>query len=123
MQALEDVLADECDRKGLRPTPEAFRKMLTEAIGRLDSHRMISLPQGSISLPDFVRSFVSEPETASKNDHRKPSRNLTAEMKQEIAETRSRSLPSDWSAVRERMTGKTAQMMDEIAAARKGTAR
>jgi hypothetical protein len=41
--------------------------------------------------------------------------NLTEQWKQEIAESRSKALPSDWHAVRSRMRGLSAEMMDDRA--------
>lgn len=120
---LEDILAAEIERQGIRATPEGFRKMLTEVIGRIDNG-FVKLEIGSISVPDYVRSVRQHnPEFFASEACGKSTGNLTEAMRQEIAESRSRGLPSDWASVREHMTGLTAQMMDEIAATRRGSAR
>lgn len=116
---LEDILAAEIERQGDRATPEGFRQMLTDTIGRMDNG-FIRLERGSISLPDYVRSVRQQnPEFfGSFEAGNKPTGNLTESMRREIAESRSRSLPSDWDSVRNHMTGLTAQYMDEIASER-----
>lgn len=123
MHNLEDILASEIERQGVRASPDGFRQMLTECIGRMNSVGFISLDSGSISLPDYVRSCRSTRaelfESASAPVD-KETGNLTEQMSREIADTRSRSLPSDWEAVRSRHTGLTRQYMNEIAATRKG---
>lgn len=115
---LEDSLAAECDRQGIKPSPSKFREMLTEAIGRLDSKGLIALPNGTISIPDFVRSYGSDakPDAAkSEQDHTPATGNLTESMRREIAANRKRVLPGDWAEVRKGKTGLTAEMMDEVA--------
>jgi hypothetical protein len=117
---LEDILANEIECQGTRATQDGFKQMLAEVIGRFNGG-FIALPVGSISLPDYVRSVRQQnPEFFGSESGEKPSGNLTESMRREIAETRSRGLPSDWTTVRQHMTGLTAQMMDELAAARKG---
>lgn len=119
---LEDLLATECDRQGLKVTPEGFRQMLIDVIGRMTDQGLIALPAGSITMSDFIRSYRQlHPEAfnSARNPIGKESGNLTQIMSSEIAQSRrNRSLPSDWDSVRKHHTGLTAQMMDEIAATR-----
>jgi hypothetical protein len=120
MTNLEDILAEEIERQGARATPEGFKQMLTDTIGRMDNG-FIRLERGSISIRDYVRSVRQQnPEFFGSESGEKPTGNLTESMRREIAERRSRGLPSDWTTVRQHMTGLTASMMDERAAARKG---
>lgn len=122
MTNLEDILASEIERQNLRATPAGFKQMLIECIGRIDASGFVVLDKGSISLADYVRSCRQlMPEAFAAGESGNPSGNLTVDMQREIAETRSRSLPSDWTTVRNRYTGKnnlTGAMMDQVAAAR-----
>jgi hypothetical protein len=135
MNNLEDLLANEIERQGFRVTPDAFRHLLTECIGRVTRDGLIKVPFtdsetgfGGMSFQHFVEmhrrnsptSFtpIVNQDASQPKEPRKPTGNLTTDMKLEIADTRSQSLPSDWNAVRSRHTGLTAQMMDEIATAR-----
>jgi hypothetical protein len=121
MTNLEDILAEEIERQGARATPEGFKQMLTDTIGRMDNG-FIRLERGSISLPDYVRSVRQQnPEFFQGSEADEKPDNLTESMRLEIAESRSRSLPSDWTTVRSRYTGKnnlTGAMMDQLAAER-----
>lgn len=113
---LEDRLATELDRQNIKLTPATFRELLTPIIGRMDASDFIKLEVGSISLADYVRTSCATCQDNSETSE--TTGNLTERMRQEIAESRSRSLPSDWTTVRNRCAGLTAQYMDEIAGER-----
>ena len=127
---IEGKIASECDRQGVRPTPEIFRQMIVETIGRVTEHGYIHLDAGSISVKNFVESYRSaNPDSFVQAGDKskfipKPGETLTDQYKREIAESRSRKpLSSDWEAVRSRMQGLTREMMDEISEShRKGEA-
>lgn len=130
MQDIEDAFVTECRKQGLHPNPKTMNQLAIDFGGSVLNGGFIVLPsQHSIAMKDAVRDLAQRfPEIfndidPTKKDHRKSSGNLTLDMQREISEARrSRVLPCDWSSVRERVTGKTAEMMDAIAADREGAA-
>ncbi|WP_210242937.1 hypothetical protein [Nitrobacter winogradskyi] len=75
----------------------------------------------SIALKDAVRDLAQRcPEVFADIEATPNNASITQTIISEVRTRRKRSLPSDWSAVRERMTGITAEMMDQIAQTRQG---
>ncbi|MET4320342.1 hypothetical protein [Bradyrhizobium sp. RT5a] len=118
---LEDLIAAEAVRQGLKASAEAMRAAVIDLAGsRMTEDRLIHIPgRGSISPADFVRDLHGRTPNAfaSLTHERKVETmtgNLTERMRQEVAATRrQRELPSDWLAVRSNATGITAQHMAE----------
>jgi hypothetical protein len=123
MTDLEDRFVAECRRQGVQPDQHAMQKAAVDLCNAsLTPEGLIRLPIGTISPADFVRSLHSQtPESFAALDDKppaiKPSGNLTADMKAEIAATRRKqSVPDDWHSVRSRYSADsvTGRMMDEV---------
>jgi hypothetical protein len=122
MQDVEDEFVTACRKQGFQPSADAMRQAAIDLAGSALTAGLIVMPgKGSITPKDFASSLRNQmPEAFEALNHVRSSGNLTTDMRREIA-ARSRSLPADWSDIRSRMTGLTAQMMDERAAThRKG---
>lgn len=130
LQDIENAFVTECRKQGLHPNTATMNQLAIDYAGSVLNGGFIVLPsQHSIAMKDAVRDLAQRfPQIfndidPSKKDPRKSSGNLTLDMQREIFETRrNRALPSDWTTVRDRVNGKTAEMMDAIAANRKGAA-
>lgn len=119
---LEDQFISEARRQGGHPTTEAMKQFAVRYAGLPVADGYIVTPAGSIHLRDAVASMRSESpslfvDRADTSDELPAGATITQQMQHELR-NHSRALPSDWQAVRSRVTGKTRQMMDEAEAAR-----
>lgn len=117
---LENLILSEAKRLGFQPNADAMRQAAIDlAGGALTSQNMIHMPGlGSIAPADFVRDLRSRmPSAFAGLDDRKAETkpgNLTSQMREEVAASRrERALPSDWSEIRSKVTGISAEHMDQ----------
>lgn len=125
MTDIEDLIASEAVRQGLKINAEGMRRAAIDiAGGTLTADRLIAMPgRGSISAADFVRSlrnampegFAPVTDKPATSDERRSGETLTAFMRRQVEAGRKQlQLPDDWEQVRSRYTGLTASMMDSI---------
>lgn len=121
-QDLEELVAAEARRMGLKPLAGAVRRAGADLAGsQLTSEGLISMPNiGVISPRDFVNSLAraipDQFEPIEKAAQRRPNETMTEHMRRQIQENRMpKPLPSDFEMIRNRSTGLTKLMMDQIA--------
>jgi hypothetical protein len=123
--SIEDIFVAEARKQGVHPNSDAMRHVAIQLAGSTMAGSLIQIPgTGSISARDYVASIHRAMPEAFKSLHEipvtSPTGNMTTDMRREIDATRSsKVLPDDWDEVRKRMNGRTAEMMDAVAA-RKG---
>lgn len=135
---IEAAFIRECERQGIKPDAAAVQRAFVDLAGRtatLDGTIMVHMPEHdrSLSLPSYVYllratmppdAFATVEEAS---NHQQPATikpsNLTEQMRQMIAEQRSRRVPDDWEERRARASGLTKQCMDAIAAGAKSARR
>ena len=117
---LEDILISTARKIGIHPTALAMTQVALDLAGSVVVDGMIVVAgKGALAPRDYIASLqaampggftrLGAPPAPTRKG------NLTEQMKQEIAESRSNALPSDWHTVRSRMKGLTAAMMDDRA--------
>ena len=115
---LEDIIVSTARQLGVHPTALVMTQVALDLAGSVVVDGMIVIAGKGVLAPrDYIASLrarlpggfapLGPPPATTGNG------NLTEQWKHEIAESRSKALPSDWQAVRSRVKGLTAEMMDD----------
>lgn len=117
---LEDLIISTARQLGVHPTALAMTQVALDLAGSEVIDGMIVVPgKGALKPDDYLKSLRSAMPSGfapvAAPVEITVTKNLTDEMRREIAESRSNVLPAEWHAVRSRMKGLTAEIMDERA--------
>ena len=124
MDPLESLILEEARRQGFTINAEAMRRAAVDLVGSaVTDAGLITMPNKCvISRSDFVRTLrTAMPDgfttitDRSDSDVRRPGETMTAYMKRvNEAGRKQKDLPSNWQALKSRMTGLTLQSMNAI---------